>query len=102
MKTFSAALLVAAVCLLATNGAVEASRIGPARQLQQFNGGLGEFISHSVIADAQRIYMRRCARGWWTPFEPRNTDDRRMSDAARAHCFQRCSFPVSRWLRCSA
>lgn len=44
MKGFTAALLVAAVCLLAANGAVQASRIGPARQLQQYaySNGLGE------------------------------------------------------------
>ena len=42
MKTFSAALLVAAACLLAATSSVEASRVGPARQLTQFNGGLGE------------------------------------------------------------
>ena len=43
MKVISAALLVAALCLLAGNGAVEASRVGPARQLQQFSGGLGAY-----------------------------------------------------------
>ena len=42
MKGCSAACLVAAICLLAGSGAVEASRVGPARQLQQFSGGLGE------------------------------------------------------------
>ena len=52
MKTFSPALLVAAACLLAANGAVEASRTGPARQLQQFNGGLGEFTSQTEKTEA--------------------------------------------------
>lgn len=42
MKTFTAALLVAALCLLAGHGAVQCSRVGPARQLQQFQNGLGE------------------------------------------------------------
>ena len=42
MKGYSAACLLAAFCLLAGSGAVEASRVGPARQLQQFSGGLGE------------------------------------------------------------
>ena len=53
MKTFSAALLAAAVCLLAANGVVEASRVGPARQLQQFNNGLGEFCSRRIYIELE-------------------------------------------------
>ena len=49
MKGYSAVLLVAALCLLAGNGAVEASRIGPARQLQQFSGGLGEYSLDATL-----------------------------------------------------
>ena len=41
MKTSTAALVVAAVCLLAANGAVQAGRIGPGRELKQFRNGLG-------------------------------------------------------------
>ena len=52
MKAFSAALLAAAVCLLAANGAVEASRVGPARQLQQFNNGLGESCLGKIEAES--------------------------------------------------
>ena len=45
MKTSTAALLIAAVCMLAASGAVEASRVGPGRQLKQFSSGLGRFTS---------------------------------------------------------
>ena len=51
MKTFAAALLAAAVCLLAASGAVEASRVGPARQLQQFNNGLGASCCRARILE---------------------------------------------------
>ena len=53
MKGYSAACLVAAICLLAGSGAVEASRVGPARQLQQFSGGLGE---HSFDVSYPALY----------------------------------------------
>ena len=51
MKTFTAALLIAAVCLLAASGAVEASRVGPGRQLKQFSSGLGKFPSGLGASD---------------------------------------------------
>ncbi len=54
MKGHVAACLVAAICLLACNGAVEASRVGPARQLQQFSGGLGE---HSSDVNVFALYL---------------------------------------------
>ena len=54
MKGYIAACLVAAICLLASNGAVEASRVGPARQLQQFSGGLGE---HSFDVSFAILYF---------------------------------------------
>ena len=54
MKGYSAACLVAAICLLAGSGAVEASRVGPARQLQQFSGGLGE---HSFDTNLSALYF---------------------------------------------
>ena len=58
MKTFTAAILVAAACLLAASGAVEASRVGPARQLTQFNGGLGEFVVLGDSGDLELLSER--------------------------------------------
>jgi len=57
MKTFTAALLVAAVCLLAASGAVQAGRIGPGRELKQFRNGLGNLLLRYVERKLSRTIL---------------------------------------------
>lgn len=49
MRTVSAGVVIALVCLLAAHGVAQASRMGPVRKLSQVPGGMGVFTDVMAI-----------------------------------------------------